>query len=319
MPRPAFVFYAGEGTTVDLEVTHGGTQARLDTLIKVYGPRLADGSYPKTLATDDDSGYGKLSKINDLGISIPGFYLVEVTNGPAATVPTDAKLRLQFGCTGVCDIDAPVAPLGLELRWYQRSAERRALTTQAYRVAADKLQQRAAQGLPANWGVVLDIDETTLNNSAYQRARGELGLGFSPGTWTEWVNKRAATPIDGVASFLDQVRTLGGKVVFVTNRIAASECAQTEENLANVGITYDTILCKTTTSDKNPRFDAVKTGTGTNLPPLDVLMFVGDNIQDFPALTQDIRRQDETAFSAFGETLFVIPNPMYGSWEKNAD
>ena len=55
------------------------------------------------------------------------------------------------------------------------------------------------------------------------------------------------------------------------------------------------------------------------MPALQVLAFVGDNIQDFPVLTQDVRTQPESAFAGFGETLFLLPNPMYGSWEKNAD
>src|SRR5688572_9662107 len=73
VPRPGYVFYAADGAKVTLEVTRGGTAAGLDTQLKVYGPRLSDGTYPKTLATDDDAGYGKLSKIKDLAISISGF------------------------------------------------------------------------------------------------------------------------------------------------------------------------------------------------------------------------------------------------------
>ncbi len=89
MPRLGYVFYAAEGAKVGLEVTHGGSDNGLDTLLKVYGPRLADGTYPKTLASDDDSGYGKLSRIRDLQVSIGGFYLVELANGPSAAQAAD--------------------------------------------------------------------------------------------------------------------------------------------------------------------------------------------------------------------------------------
>ena len=321
VPRPGFVFYGAEGTKVSLEVTQGGSTQGLDTVLKVYGPRLADGTYPKTLATDEDAGYGKLSKIKDLSLAYGGFYLVEVSAGSASAPITEAKARLKLTCTGVCETDAPVAPLGLDLRWYQRSAERRALTAQAYSVATAKVTAKAAAaGAPANWGVVLDIDETTLNNSAYQRARGELGLGYSPASWTEWVNAKAATPIDGALAFTKKVKQLGGRVVFVSNRMAANECAQTEDNLAAKGFTYDAILCRTAASEKNTRFTSVQNGTAKpGMPALEVVAFVGDNIQDFPLLTQDVRTQPEAAFAAFGETMFVLPNPMYGSWEKNLD
>jgi predicted secreted acid phosphatase len=52
------------------------------------------------------------------------------------------------------------------------------------------------------------------------------------------------------------------------------------------------------------------------LPPLTVLAWIGDNIHDFPELTQAIR-DDPAAFTAFGRRFFVLPNPLYGSWERN--
>jgi predicted secreted acid phosphatase len=50
-----------------------------------------------------------------------------------------------------------------------------------------------------------------------------------------------------------------------------------------------------------------------------VVAFVGDNIQDFPGLDQSLRRREDEdeAFAAFGARFFVLPNPMYGSWERN--
>jgi predicted secreted acid phosphatase len=45
--------------------------------------------------------------------------------------------------------------------------------------------------------------------------------------------------------------------------------------------------------------------------------FVGDNIQDFPSLSQAIRKQGDDAFADFGVRFFALPNPMYGSWERN--
>ncbi len=318
VPRPGYIFYAAEGTKVTLEVTHAGSAAGLDTQLKVYGPRLSDGSYPKTLATDDDAGYGKLSKIKDLEISIPGFYLVEVTS-PAAPPPEGAAARLKLSCTGTCDSDLPVAPLGNDIKWYQRAAERRALSLQAYQLATAKLEAKVAAGVPSSWGVVLDIDETTLDNSPYQKSRADLGLGYSPATWTEWVNAKAAKPIAGVQAFIARAKQLGGKVILISNRLDDKECPQTRQNLAAQSIAFDAMLCKTTTSDKNPRFDQVKMGQGTNLPPTTVVMYVGDNILDFPALSQDLRKMPDAAFASFGDAFILLPNPMYGSWEKNLD
>jgi 5'-nucleotidase (lipoprotein e(P4) family) len=319
VPRRGYVFYAGEGTKVTLEVTRTGSSSGLDTQLKVYGPRLADGSYPRTLATDEDAGYGKLSKIGALPITIPGFYLAEVSFGTNATAVDGKKARLELACDGSCESALPV-DTDLGLRWYRRSAERRALTSQTYRSATEKVEAKVAAGVSGAWGVVLDIDETTLNNSTYQQERMDLGLGYSPASWTEWVNRKAATPLDGVVEFTRRVKALGGKVVFVSNRVQATECAQTTANLDTNGIPHDAMLCKTGTSDKNPRFAALAAGSApSTLPPLQVLAYVGDNILDFPALSQDLRTSGASSFAAFGDDFFLLPNSMYGSWEKNVD
>jgi len=103
----------------------------------------------------------------------------------------------------------------------------------------------------------------------------------------------------------------------VTNR-AQAVCGDTRANLDAAGITTDLVLCKQPgQSDKNPRFDAVAAGTPpSTLPPLTVLMWIGDNIQDFPGTTQAIRELPDSAFERFGRAWIVLPNPMYGSWER---
>lgn len=71
-------------------------------------------------------------------------------------------------------------------------------------------------------------------------------------------------------------------------------------------------------SDKNPRFEAVAAGqTPAGNTPLDVVVFVGDNILDFPGLNQKLRQAGETAFGEFGAKFFLLPNPMYGSWQES--
>lgn len=319
-PRQGFIFFAGEGAKVSLENTQAGSQAGADTKLVVYGPRLSDGSYPKTLATDEDSGYGKLARIKELAISIPGFYLVEVTSGAAATPGAEVRTRIQLSCRdGACDSELPVAPLGNDVKWYQRAAERRALSLQAYALATARLEAKAAT--LGEFAVVMDIDETTLDNSPIQRERGELGLGFSQAAWTAWVNRKAARAIPGALAFTQRVHALGGKLIFVSNRLATSECPQTEDNLRAEGFAFDGMLCKTTTSDKNPRFASITGGTTgiAGLPAMPIALFVGDNIQDFPQLTQDVRKQPDAAFAEFGDSFWLIPNPMYGSWERNVD
>jgi predicted secreted acid phosphatase len=85
-----------------------------------------------------------------------------------------------------------------------------------------------------------------------------------------------------------------------------------------VGLAADVVLCRANrVSDKNPRFDAIQRGTPeTGGAPLRVLLWVGDNILDFPALTQAARTQ-ANGLDLFGDRYFMLPNPLYGSWESN--
>ena len=86
------------------------------------------------------------------------------------------------------------------------------------------------------------------------------------------------------------MRALGGKIAIVTNR-REPVCDDTRAVFDARGLAYDLMLCRTGPSDKNPRFEAVQSGLlPSTLPPLTVVAFVGDNIQDFPSCRGDPRR-----------------------------
>jgi len=203
------------------------------------------------------------------------------------------------------------------LHWFRNSAERRALALQAYRLATDRIEQ-AAQGREAgSWAVILDADETVLDNSTYEKELLERRLTHTPALWSAWVARKAAPAIPGAGPFIGRVRALGGRVAIVSNRTEA-ECADTSANLASLAIAYDAILCRAERSEKGPRFDKVARGEAfPDGKPVEVLMWVGDNILDFPGLNQAMRNGPQDAFAPFGSRFIVLPNPMYGSWEKN--
>src|SRR3954466_926302 len=75
-----------------------------------------------------------------------------------------------------------VAPRQLpnDIRWFRTAAEYRAVTRQAYQVAADRLPELARGLAPQSWAVILDADETVLDNSEYQRRRAMLDSGYTP-------------------------------------------------------------------------------------------------------------------------------------------
>ncbi len=213
-------------------------------------------------------------------------------------------------------LSAPMdaATVSRDLLWFRTSAEMQAAYLQAYAVASDRLPSLAAGRATGTWAVIMDADETILNNSEWT-LRGIIPDPNHPkGSWTDWVREVRSTALPGAKSFVDRVHALGGKVIVVTNRDNIV-CDPTRQNLANLGIAVEGVLCATDAStNKNPRFQSVIDGTSPiNLPPLHVVAFLGDNIQDFPGKLQAA----PGSFDEFGHSLFIFPNPVYGSWERN--
>lgn len=240
------------------------------------------------------------------------------TTRPAAPTTGEARPTTSAAAptSGVSGPTAGVLPN--DLRWVRDAAEYHALVLQAYRGATTRVNSEATSRPRGSWAVVLDADETVISNLQYQIERGRQGLGYSPESWNAWVKRREATPLPGAAAFLAHVRSLGGRIAIVTNRLG-SECADTEAVFKAHQLLYDVMLCRPdgTPSDKNPRFASVARGQAFGLTtPIDVIAFVGDNILDFPSLSQQARKAGDAAFSEFGVRFFVLPNPMYGSWQQ---
>ena len=222
-------------------------------------------------------------------------------------------------------LSTPLGPLAAprrlpnDIRWFRTSAEYRALTRQAYATATTRLPELSRGLAPQSWAVILDADETVIDNSEYQRRRAMIDSAYTEASWAARVNERAAPPVPGAPEFTRAVHAAGGRIAIVTNR-ADSLCTSTRVNLQKAGIEADLVLCQTPgPSDKNPRFQKVQNGTAAaGVPPLTVVAWVGDNILDFPGMTQ-ASRNDPNALGAFGTRFFILPNPMYGSWVVFSD
>jgi len=206
-----------------------------------------------------------------------------------------------------------------DIHWFRSSAEYRGIALEVYRTAGDHLVENARGMAAGSWAVILDADETVLDNSKHERDLADRNEVYTETGWTAWVRERAAGAIPGAVEFTKRVHDLGGRVAIVTNR-ADSLCAPTRDNLKRIGIDADEVLCKTDASgDKNPRFQLVQNGAAAwGMPALKVVEWLGDNIQDFPNLTQSVRSATG-GYADFGVRFFLLPNPMYGSWEKNPE
>jgi 5'-nucleotidase (lipoprotein e(P4) family) len=207
----------------------------------------------------------------------------------------------------------------LEIKYVRDSAEYGALVRQVYRHAAQAVATAAASRRGKVWAVVLDVDETTLDNSTYQLERYAYDLPFDADSWNAWVARADAHPVPGVIEFVRAVRDAGGRVAWISNRDTVTR-EPTRQNLAAHGLwNDDDRLCLASEGGytKAVRRREVVTGKGTCAwpdRPTEIVAFIGDQAGDFPATGESI--PDAGRDEAFGSRFFLLPNPMYGAWER---
>jgi len=200
--------------------------------------------------------------------------------------------------------------------WYQQSAELRALYYQAYNWAARELDQRITEGSVKPLAVVLDIDETVLDNSPQTARQLIEGSPFSDQMWDEWCSLAEAAPLPGALDFTRKAEIRGVEVFYISNR-GIHLLDATIRNLREAGFPYadsSHVLLKTETPGKEIRREKVRESH-------EVVMLLGDNLGDFSGIF-DNRMEGNAAQQVmerselFGTTFIILPNPLYGSWEK---
>ena len=169
--------------------------------------------------------------------------------------------------------------------------------------------------------IILDIDETVLNNVPFQ-ARSIMDGQSYPTGWLDWMLEESSDAVAGVSGFLEYAQSKGVKIFYVTNRIAVAEDA-TRNNLKKLGLPLDTdrdvLLMKDEngwTSDKVSRRKLVA-------KDYRILLLIGDQLGDFLPLDEttlelDARKElADTYKHMWGSKWFMITNPMYGRWEAS--
>jgi len=209
--------------------------------------------------------------------------------------------------------------LTMSTLWYQRASECRALYYQAFNFAKHALVANLADSKSEKpKAVVVDIDETVLDNSPFEAYSIRSGKAYSAELWKEWTEKAAARATPGSLEFLKFAESKGVETFYISNRTVA-ETAVTLKNLKDLGFPFADeahILLKTDTSVKTVRRDKVS-------QTHDILILAGDNIGDFDELFEDRSKQFgfesvDSHKDEFGKRYIVLPNPMYGSWERVA-
>ncbi|MDP4460594.1 5'-nucleotidase, lipoprotein e(P4) family [Staphylococcus hyicus] len=204
----------------------------------------------------------------------------------------------------------------MSVAWYQNSAEAKALYAQGYNSAKETLSKKIKHHKGGKkLAIVLDIDETVLDNSPYQAASALNGTAYPTG-WHEWVKSAQAKPVYGAKDFLTYADKHDVEIFYVSDRSHEKDLDATIKNLKKAKLPQadkkHVLLKKAGDKSKEARRDQVRTD-------YNLVMLFGDNLLDFEepkAATQKSRdefvRQHE---DDFGSKYIIFPNPMYGSWE----
>ena len=203
----------------------------------------------------------------------------------------------------------------MSVAWYQVSGEMEALYIQGFNIAKLRLSE-VVKKEKGKLAVVVDIDETMLNNSPIEAESVLKNKSFTKEFWAEWSAKSAAEATPGALEFAVFAKSKGVEIFYISNR-DSSEIGSTIANLVKLGFpNADSLHCmfKTTTSNKEPRrTEVAKTHK--------IVMLIGDNLGDFAEVfdhrTNNYGKSSVDSLRAlFGDKFIILPNPMYGDWER---
>jgi acid phosphatase len=251
------------------------------------------------------------------------------------------KSRAPRAGAAVTPAAAPVAAANDNLNavvWAQTAIEHDLIYREVFRQAGEKLQlalkdskwdalpkgERKKSSLkrlkPA---VIVDIDETVLDNSPYQARLIRDGADYNEATWAAWCREKAAKPLPGALEFTKLAVKKGVTVFYLSNR-AQDLNAVTLDNLREAGfpiaVGKEAFLGLGTIVDGCEQIGTEK-GCRRQLIGREhrVLMQLGDQLGDFVdvlANTPEGRSAVAAPYADWiGERWFVLPNPTYGSWE----
>jgi len=200
--------------------------------------------------------------------------------------------------------------------WVEVSSEYKALSHQAFNVARYNLKEfvKSSDGKP--FAVVVDIDETVLSNARYEAWLINQGVYHSGKRQKLWADAAIAPALPGAVDFLNEVKEIGGEVFYITNRKDDTR-EGTLKNLKIQGFPFadeQHLLTKSDSSDKSLRRAKVA-------EQFQIALLIGDNLNDFHEVFdtdnfEDTNRAVEDRKALFGTKYIVLPNPMYGEWEK---
>ena len=231
---------------------------------------------------------------------------------------------------------APSAPLtGTEgltaTAWVQSSAEAKIAARQAYRLATHQLdvalrdknwsaaleQTAPFQKLPP--AVILDLDETVLDNSPYFARLVRDNAGYSDEGWNRWSAQANAAALEGAVAFLQYAARRGVQIFYISNRTSVEE-ATTRANLQRLGCALQEPEDHVLLWGERPDWKSDKSNRRRVVAQkYRVLLLVGDDLNDFVSARSLTLAQRANLYNTYaerwGERWILLSNPLYGSWE----
>lgn len=228
--------------------------------------------------------------------------------------------------------EPPPNDLLLAVLWNQRAVEYKGNALAVYALGKLRLDQALADkrwtaapveqhgdyaDLPP--AVVLDLDETVLDNSAYEVWMMKTNQSFSTRTWNQFCAARISKAIPGALEFTQYADAKGVKVFYVSNRDTVTE-KDTRENMAKLGFptggNVDTFLMQNEQPDWGSRKGTRRAFIARNYR---ILLNFGDNLGDFDDRYRSSEAEREKIFEEdkahWGHDWLVIANPTYGSFD----
>ena len=225
------------------------------------------------------------------------------------------------GETNPWQCPAPTAKPQQGVHWQRSSLEYCRLTVNVYDEALAAAGRMATRNKRGTWIVIMDADETVIDNSLFERERQSCGGEFKDAQCESWVAASLAGDVPGAAAFTNAVHALGGYVAIVTNRVQKDD-AVTQATLKKAGIWFDYEIGMAADSDKTERWRGVKGEIARRFGGHPrAVMWLGDQVTDLAVLDKAgkigraMNQQDNG--DGVGDYLFLLPNPMYGNWQKN--
>jgi 5'-nucleotidase (lipoprotein e(P4) family) len=253
---------------------------------------------------------------------------------PRRTLAATLLLAVTLGATPAVAQDPPANDLLNAVLWMQRSVEYKASALAAFALARIRLDQalgdpgwnaviakeRAGASPTLPPAVILDIDETILDNSGYQAWMTLKDTTFDPKTWNAYVNTVTSVAIPGAVEFAKYAAGRGVKVFYVSNRTAAEE-EPTRKNLEKFGFPLDDKLDTVLTAREQPDWGSAKGTRRAHIArSYRVLLNLGDNFGDFVDEYRGTEAERlkvlEEHKDRWGREWIMLSNPAYGSFES---